>query len=312
MNKTITIGTLIAIAVCLAAVIVSDDSSAETYSGTCGTNLTWTFDSDVATLTVSGNGTHMDDWNSAADVPWATHSLSIESVVVTAASLTNIGNNAFNDCTSLANVTLSTSVTTIGMSAFSGCSDLQTINIDHVHAIGSNAFEMCTSLDITAIPPSVRDIGDVAFADSSVRISIIPSTVDYIGALAFMNVQIENIIIQGNTEFGSEVFDGTGLKGVTILANPQFATSTFTGSSVTEILNLGGLDDFSNYDVLATADVHSTLSADMMVQQINGTITTYHEKTDTASKLLRIVPILLLLAVLSLLVVQLYRKYGIN
>ena len=37
-------------------------------SGTCGYNLTWTFDDDYGTLTISGNGDMDDYWSST--YPW--------------------------------------------------------------------------------------------------------------------------------------------------------------------------------------------------------------------------------------------------
>lgn len=62
-------------------------------------------------------------------------------------SVTTIGNNAFEYCSSLTSVTIPNSVTSIGISAFQGCSSLTSVTIGNsVTSIGSNAFNGCTNL----------------------------------------------------------------------------------------------------------------------------------------------------------------------
>ena len=74
---------------------------------------------------------------------------------------TSIGDNAFNDCSSLTSVTIPNSVTSIGSSAFSGCSGLASITIPNsVTSIGSSAFSGCSGLTSVTIPNSVTSIGE--------------------------------------------------------------------------------------------------------------------------------------------------------
>ena len=62
-------------------------------------------------------------------------------------SVTEIGNYAFNCCTSLMSVTIPDSVTSIGDLAFRGCANLTSVTIpDSVTSIGDFVFEKCTSL----------------------------------------------------------------------------------------------------------------------------------------------------------------------
>jgi hypothetical protein len=62
-------------------------------------------------------------------------------------SVTSIGSDAFNRCTSLTSVTIPDSVTTIGDEAFSYCIGLTSVTIPNsIISIGSNAFNGCTSL----------------------------------------------------------------------------------------------------------------------------------------------------------------------
>ena len=56
-------------------------ASAETTSGTCGENLTWTLD-DEGTLTISGNGKMTDYVLNAKKQPWYSSRLLITSITL--------------------------------------------------------------------------------------------------------------------------------------------------------------------------------------------------------------------------------------
>ncbi|MCD7774005.1 MAG: leucine-rich repeat domain-containing protein [Clostridiales bacterium] len=74
--------------------------------------------------------------------------------------VTEIGENAFYNCTSLTGVTISDSVTTIGFSAFSNCESLTSVTIgDSVTEIGESAFFNCELLKSITIPAGVTSIG---------------------------------------------------------------------------------------------------------------------------------------------------------
>ena len=78
--------------------------------------------------------------------------------------VTQIGYDAFNDCTELTSITIPDGVTIIGNSAFSDCTSLETVTIPNsVTHIYTRAFYNCTSLKEVTIPASVTDIGDEAF-----------------------------------------------------------------------------------------------------------------------------------------------------
>ena len=83
-------------------------------------------------------------------------------------SVTEIGESAFSDCTSLKEVHIPDSVRKIDGSifggAFSGCKSLKEVRIpDSVTEIGGYAFEGCTSLKEVHIPDSVTEIVKRAF-----------------------------------------------------------------------------------------------------------------------------------------------------
>lgn len=64
--------------------------------------------------------------------------------------LSEVGNHAFANCSSLISVNLP-QVTTIGGNAFRSCSSLTTANLPQVTTIGSSAFGYCTSLAVVSL-----------------------------------------------------------------------------------------------------------------------------------------------------------------
>ena len=125
---------LLALVLCL-SLAAPALASGETYSGTCGDNLTWTLDTATGVLTISGSGAMADyywleassyemGWGySATRVLWNSYRSSIKSVVIQP-GVTYIGSNAFADCASLTSVTIPDSVTEIGAGAFNNCNSL--------------------------------------------------------------------------------------------------------------------------------------------------------------------------------------------
>ena len=108
------------------SLFITMGSFAQTHSGTCGANLTWTLNASV--LTISGTGamtnyTYMELGNDTyiTSAPWGTHASSLKSLVINE-GVTHIGDNAFSYCIGFTgNLTIPNSVKTIGMSAFRNC-----------------------------------------------------------------------------------------------------------------------------------------------------------------------------------------------
>ena len=102
-------------------------------------------------------------------------------------SVTSIDDDAFENCSSLASVTIPNSVTSIGRSAFEGCTSLTSITIpSSITSIGWGAFSGCSKLTSITIPSSITSIGDYAFSGCSKLTSItIPNSVTSIGVGAF-------------------------------------------------------------------------------------------------------------------------------
>ena len=91
----------------------------------------------------------------------------IEEVVILD-GVTQIGETAFSDCSSLTSITIPNSVTSIGGGAFGRCTSLTSVVIpDGVSRIGNHAFSYCSSLTNVVIPGSVTSIGAAAFRNCS-------------------------------------------------------------------------------------------------------------------------------------------------
>lgn len=85
------------------------------YSGTCGENLTWCFDKDSGTLTISGTGA-MEDYTEGT-APWYALISGIHSIIVEA-GVTYIGDYAFCGEGYYYTVTIPASVTELGSNLF--------------------------------------------------------------------------------------------------------------------------------------------------------------------------------------------------
>ena len=142
--------------------------------------------------------------------PWYDNREEIKKVVIKD-GMTNIGNNAFDACTSLTSVEIPNSVTSIGIEAFRNCTLLTSVTIPNsVTSIGEAAFCGCYNLNSITIPNSVTNIGNNAFDACICLTSIeIPNSVTsieqntFISCYALTSVTIPNSVTSiGNTAFG--------------------------------------------------------------------------------------------------------------
>ncbi|MBQ9086512.1 MAG: leucine-rich repeat protein [Clostridia bacterium] len=140
----------------------SSGGNAESASGTHGA-LSWNYDKDTKTLTLTGSGA-MADFGDADAVLWAQVRTSAEKLVL-GEGITTIGNYAFYAMSALKEMSLPSTLTVIGTQSFAFCGALNTVSLPlGVTTIGESAFEGCGALTAVYLPASVTVVGDRSFA----------------------------------------------------------------------------------------------------------------------------------------------------
>ena len=101
--------------------------------------------------------------------------------------VTTISNSAFKGCSNLQSLTLPSTLKTIGSYAFSGCSNLSKLpSLSGLLSLGSYAFSGCSKLQDLKLPSSLTTIGNNAFNGcSNIRTLDIPYNLKSIGSGAF-------------------------------------------------------------------------------------------------------------------------------
>ncbi len=171
--------------------------------------------------------------------------------------VTNIGEQAFEDCLALEKFVFSQTISQIKAQVFGGCKSLTDIVIpDHITSIGDSAFAGCSSLTSITIPDGVTSIGQNTFSGCSSLMNItIPSNVTIISEFTFYGCSsLTGITIPDSvTSIGTDAF-----------ANCSSLTSITIPNSVTSIKEM----TFFNCDSLT--DVYFTGSTEQWEQIIIG------------------------------------------
>ena len=131
----------------IALPVYAEDQNVETVvtSGECGNTVTWNFDDNSGTLTISGQG-EMNHFKSAKNVPWNAFREKISSLVIED-GVTSVCNYACSSCKNLIEISFPDSLTTIDASAFSGCSSLKYIEFPtSLASVGKDAFYQCSGI----------------------------------------------------------------------------------------------------------------------------------------------------------------------
>jgi len=108
-------------------------------TGSCGDNLTWVFNEETGTLSITGSGAMyhyntedgLDIFNAGTEpAPWAGYASQIKSVQI-GEEVTSIGACAFVNCKALSSVNIPESVELVNQFAFYGCDALRSIGFEH-------------------------------------------------------------------------------------------------------------------------------------------------------------------------------------
>lgn len=268
----------------------------------CGDNLTWEYDLETKTLTISKidpSGTAvMYNYAKVADSERAVPGLTVEKStapwydclysvyqkydgiehVVLPSDLSNIGNYAFYKFTELEAIDIPSTVTTIGEGAFRGCRVLTGITLPaSLNSLGASAF-MSTALTEISITNGVTTINNETFSScSALNKIILPASLTSIGESAFNSCVALSEIEFPNTlqTIGNHAFyDCFELRTITL---PENVTSIGYEAFVT----LG--NDAETKGTLSTLimkgntppDLVETTYLSITVYAFNGTIDVY-------------------------------------
>ena len=195
--------------------------------------------------------------------------------VVVPDGVTEIGRQAFEDCTTLTSVIIPNGVTSIEYASFRGCSGLVDVVIpEGVTEIGSFVFEDCTSLTNVVIPKGVTEIGSYTFTGCTSLTSIeIPKGVSILDDGLFSGcTNLASIVIpDGVTTIENEVFkECTSLtsivipEGVTRIGGYCFykctnLTSVKLPNSLEKIMGTIS-DSYNTYEITAYYTFHGCTS----------------------------------------------------
>lgn len=145
--------------------------NAEVVNGTCGENLTWSFNTESGLLSIEGSGMMNDYyygfwgyWNEAPETPWKAYATQIQTITLPV-GLSSIGSGAFQDCSVIQSIVIPNSVQTIGKGAFCRCKSLQSIILGTgVQSVQTGAFIECENLLSVSFNQQLTKIEEMAFA----------------------------------------------------------------------------------------------------------------------------------------------------
>lgn len=200
-----------ALALCLILALLSMGAQAAETGAEWGKEVTWSYDENTKTLTISGAGPMPDGAPPCDDL------YRVETVII-GDGITTIGAGSFENCSNLKKVTIPASVTSIGERAFFCCSRLSGVAIpgDNI-TVGKDAFYGCGSLTSVMFSGRVSSIGEEAFSSCGGLTSIAFSgSVAAIGDRAFSSCGLTGVTIPGdNVTVGEQAFYSCGsLTGV--------------------------------------------------------------------------------------------------
>lgn len=291
MKKSFTkiISVLLVLILAVSVIPMSAFNASAATSGTCGDNLTWSYDISTCTLTISGTG----EMYFSGSKPWQSFVGEIVSVIIDE-GVASISSNAFSLCDNLVNVSIPNSVTSIGNRSFYYSQSLEHITVDadnqyysndgygvlfnkdkttllqypightrtnytipdSVTKIGMEAFYKSNNLTSITIPDRITKIGSYAFYDCNNLTSVtIPDSVTSIGVCGFADCDnLAYVTIGKNVEtIGVMAFSGCNIVNFNVDEDNQWYYTDYYGvlfnKSKTILIKYPSGDERKSYSV---------------------------------------------------------------
>lgn len=275
---------------------VADDS------GTCGasgSSVSYNYNSDTKTLTISGTGATKNYGQTGSNrPPWYSYKTEITTVVIDE-GITTLGYLNFYACTALTSVSLPSTLTTISggtldYGAFRECTALEKITLPSgLETIGAMAFHDCTALKSVTLPNSLTSIDSYAFQDcSSLQSITFPDSLTSVGNYAFQGCSsLESVTYgTGMTSTGAYAFYESGVKKIkfsptiTAIDNYSFFNTKLSTVEIPETVTSIGTRAFANCSFLYSVTVYNsncTFSGDPFNGSSQSTVTFYGHSQST-------------------------------
>ncbi|MDO4484763.1 MAG: leucine-rich repeat domain-containing protein [Clostridia bacterium] len=262
----------------LCMLIFTLSAGAETVTGTCGKQLTWSLDLSTGAMTISGTGS----MGVFSEAPWAEYTGSIRTLVI-ADGPASVSGYAFSGCTALEEITLSSTVISVGSSAFAGCTALKTVILHGTDTVfGFSAFADCNNLQDIRVDSLGQYLGyehavsglylhqpGIITVDGAPLMQlVIPQGITAIDARAFCNCTgITSVSFPDDmTALGNYAFAGcTALKQVTIpcaMGDGVFSDCTgLTDVTITDNVTAIGKRAFQGCTALTAVTIPDSVTA---------------------------------------------------
>ena len=210
-------------------------------TGYCGDHVVYVLKDHV--LTISGNGEMFGYYG----LPWYDKLQYLSSAIwkiIIEEGVTGTGEYAFQNMTSLKEVSLPKSLKKIGAESFAGCSMLTALVIpDSVTSIGERAFMNCKRLENVTLSKSLKKLEDSVF----------------FGCASLKRITIPD----GMTAFGRSVFGNSGLETINLPAGMKDVRQGFYMSSIKTVYYAGSKESW-----YALISDHDDMTAPLMAAAI--------------------------------------------
>ena len=156
-------------------------------SGSCGDNVTYSFNGTTGEMVISGTGPMTVYTSGSSLLPWKDYKDAITSVVVED-GVTSVSQYSFGQCTNLTTVVIGNDVETIGQFAFNDCgTSFTSLTLgSSLKSVGMAAFLNAKGITTLTLPDGFETVGDYAFCRlEALQTLNIPSSVTSIGTYAF-------------------------------------------------------------------------------------------------------------------------------
>ena len=215
------------------------------------------------------SGTDATVMGYSSSIDWSTFTTIPETVTYNGVTytVTTIGDNAFQNCTSLALTSLPSTVKYMYSYAFDGCTSLALTSLpdglistglsvfhnctslaltslpEGMTTLNNNVFTGCTNLALTSLPEGMTTIGNSVFAGcTNLALTSLPEGLTSIGNSSFRNCTSLALtsLPDSLTTVGSKAFEGcTNLDNMIVLGTTTFSRDSFINTNIKEVLNFG-------------------------------------------------------------------------